>query len=117
MANVREIRFNMFEWHHIYNEIKDKPPMVIHNARKKHFKGDGFSFAFPLMGIETPYHWSLTGTVITEEGGEYEFEWKPDGKLTFTQLMYGSAVAWAKSMHEIAGGEHVISIECIAEMR
>lgn len=116
MVKARELHFNMFEWHHIYNEIKDKSPAYIHAIRKKYFKGGAFNLAFPFMGVESRYAWSLSGVLKTTEGGEYEFDWQPDGILTFTEFMKGSAYTWSNAMNEIAGGEEVIAIDCVARV-
>lgn len=114
---MKKLEFDLIEWHEVYKSIpKNITSLQMRNLKKKYFKGDAFNTAFPLALIEMPQRWILDGVVEIEDGSEYEFEWRPDGVLTFTDLIKNSGEAWAKKMQEAANAEFAVSIRCVARV-
>lgn len=114
---MKKLEFDLIEWHEAYKNVpKNITSLQMRNLKKKYFKGDAFNTAFPLALIEMPQRWILDGVVEIEDGSEYEFEWRPDGILTFTDLIKRSEVAWAEQMQEAANAEFAVSIRCVARV-
>ena len=114
---MKTLEFDLIQWHEAYKNIpKGFTSLQIRNLKKQYFKGSAFNTAFPLALIEMPQRWILDGVVEIEDGSEYEFSWRPDGILTFTDLIQNSGRAWAAKMQEAANAEYAVAIRCLARV-
>lgn len=114
---MKKLEFDLIQWHEAYKKIpKGFTSLQMRNLKKDYFKGDAFNTAFPLALIEMPQRWILDGVVEIEDGSEYEFSWRPDGILTFTDLIKNSSQAWSEKMQEAANAEYAVSIRCVARV-
>ena len=114
---MKKLEFDLIQWHEAYKKIpKGFTSLQMRNLKKEYFKGDAFNTAFPLALIEMPQRWILDGVVEIEDGSEYEFSWRPDGILTFTDLIKNSGHAWSEKMQEAASAEYAVAIRCVAQV-
>lgn len=113
---MKTLTFELVEWHKHVPQLNGMTSLQVRNFKKKFFVGSAFNAAFPLSGFELPQRWVLDGTVLTSNGDEYEFSWRPDSTLTFSDLIQNSAVEWAQAMEEAANAEEALSIKCVARI-
>ena len=114
---MKTLEFNLVEWSVAREAMpKNLTSLQVRNYKKQYFKGKAFDTAFPLSNHELPQRWILDGTVEVESGEEFDFSWRPDNTLTFTDLILNSGEAWADSMKEVAKGEFATSIKCVARV-
>lgn len=115
---MKTLTFDLIQWHTALKEMpRNFTSLQVRNYKKQYFIGNAFNTAFPMSNWELPQRWSLTGTVEVEGGEEFDFAWKPDGTLTFTDLIKNSGEQWAKSMSEVADGEFAVAIKCVAVVK
>lgn len=113
---MRSLKFELVEWQRGWQEFSQIPrtSLEVRKFKQKFFKGAAFNAAFPLSNLELPQLWRLKGVVETMSGECFEFEWVPDGRVTFSQLIQASRVHWGRAMQEAAGDPDAKSIHCEA---
>lgn len=114
---MKTLEFDLIEWHEALKVMpKNFTSLQVRNYKKQYFKGKAFDTAFPMSNFELPQRWTLDGTVEIKNGDQFDFSWRPDGTLTFTDLIKNSGEQWAKSMIEVANSEFAVSIKCVAKV-